>query len=305
MKEQILIAGGSGLIGKRIIEFLDKSKYDIRLLSRSKRDFDGVKSYQWDLKKAQIDLEAVKAVDYCINLTGAGIADKRWSKQRKELIISSRVDSNKLLSEAFEQTGTKGKAYVSASAIGIYGDRNNEILREDATAGTEGFLAECTKAWEDSIEMMVPYFERTSIIRVGLVLSTKGGALEKMLMPAKMGSAAYFGHGNQYFSWIHIDDIARVFTTAMKDQAMKGVYNGVANQSMPVKQFVEAIKAALSNWSLVHSVPQFVLKLMLGEMTEMLMNSTRVEPQRLLKHGFEFEFTDAEQAIRDLIQRKL
>lgn len=300
----LLIAGGTGLLGRHIISLLDEKEYEIRVLSRSKRSEAGIKYYQWDLEKGSIDLEAFKNLDAIINLAGAGIADKRWTKTRKKEIIDSRVDSNMVLLKAIQETGIK-PIFISASAIGIYGDRKDEELTESSSLGTKGFLAETTTLWENSSQNLHEHVARLAIIRVGLVLSTKGGALQKMIEPARFGSVAYFGKGDQYYAWIHIDDIARIFIEAINNDSIQGIYNGVSTDPIPVKKISQAIKSVLGGLRIVHPVPKPVLDLILGEMSSMLFNSARVLPTRLKEAKFEFKFTEIQSAIKDLLERKI
>lgn len=304
-KKSILIAGGTGLIGKHIISCLDKDQYNISVLSRTKRVSNNIQYYKWDLGKMEIEEEALKNVDIIINLAGAGIADKRWTESRKKEIIESRIKSNECLFKNLSERGIRPKAYISASAIGYYGNRGDEILTENSSVGKSGFLAQTTEQWEDAVFKLESQFERMVVVRVGLVLSTQGGALQKMLTPAKLGSAAYFGSGKQYYPWIHIDDIVQVFIEAIKNESMSGIFNGVSPEPIPVKEMSRSIKNALGGVRIVHSIPVFVLKILLGEMYTMLMNSARVMPKALLDQNFKFKFQDLDKALIDLIKREV
>lgn len=298
MKQKILIAGGSGLVGSRIIELIDTSKYDIRVLSRSTRTEGKIKYYKWDFNSMTIDEEAVK-VDYIINLNGAGIADKRWTNARKELLISSRVNSAKLIKSALEKTGHRPQAYLSASAIGFYGDRADEKLYEDSPVG-KGFMAECCQQWEDSAAEIKPYVNRWVANRIGIVLSTKGGALPKILMTRQIGVYNYFGSGKQWYSWIHIDDLSRLFIEQIEDSSYQGIYNSVTPKPLTNKQFTLEIKDAL-NGNLALPAPVFGLRLMLGEMANVVLNSNRVIPKRLQDHGFSYDYPELGAAVKALV----
>jgi len=300
MKESILIAGGSGLVGSRLIELLDTSRYNIHILSRNTTASDVTSYFKWDFDTMTIDEDAVK-VDYIINLNGAGIADKRWTASRKKLLIDSRVKSAKLIKDALQKTGHKPKAYISASAVGYYGDRENEKLDETSPVG-KGFMAECCQQWEASALELRPFVERLLINRIGIVLSTKGGALPKILMTKSIGVYNYFGSGDQYYSWIHIDDLCSVFMHQIENESLKDIYNTVSPEPLTNKQFTIDIKNAL-NGKVALPAPLFGLRLLLGEMANVVLNSNRVYPKRLAKSNFEFQFPELGSAVKDLLKR--
>ena len=240
--EKILIAGGTGLIGQRIIELLDKSKYTIHVLSRSKKqDQDNIRYFQWNINTQEIEHEALD-IDHIINLTGAGIADKRWTDDRKKLLISSRVDSTLLIKKGLESSGFRPKSYVSASAIGFYGDSGSKLMQEEDNPVDDGFLSTCTVAWEKAALQLDNCVDRLAIIRIGIVLSSKDGAFQKMLIPFKLGMASYFGNGAMNYSWIHIDDVSKLFIHILKNENTQGIYNAVAPQVVSNKTLIQSIK---------------------------------------------------------------
>lgn len=300
MKKSILIAGGSGLVGSRIMELLDTSKYEIRVLSRSAKSENGISYFKWDFDAMTIDENAV-TVDYIINLNGAGIADKRWTASRKKLLIDSRVKSAQLIKMALEATGHRPEAYLSASAIGYYGDRKDEKLDESSPVG-RGFMAECCKIWEDSAKTLEPNVDRLLINRIGIVLSAKGGALPKILMTKQIGVYNYFGNGKQYYSWIHIDDLCQIFISQIEKRFPSGIYNAVTPKPIRNKQFTIQIKNALNGY-IAMSAPIFGLRLLLGEMANVVLNSNRVYPKRLQDESFDFKFTELGIAVKDLNDR--
>ncbi len=303
MKKTILLAGGSGLVGSRLLELIDYSKYSVHVLSRKKKsDTDDITYFTWDFKKMEGE-EGALNVDYIINLTGAGIADSRWTKARKELLISSRTNSAKLIKEGLEKTKHKPKAYISASAIGYYGDRGSEILSVDSPVGS-GFMAECCDLWEQSAHELEPLVDRLIINRIGIVLSTKGGALPKILMTKTVGVYNYFGSGSQYYSWIHIDDLCNIFLQNIEDTSMVGVYNGVSPKPLTNKEFTVEIKNTLGGLAALPA-PKFGLRLLLGEMADVVLNSNRVIPSRLLQTNFPYDYSDLGLAVKDLIARKV
>ncbi|MEM9544521.1 MAG: TIGR01777 family oxidoreductase [Bacteroidota bacterium] len=302
MKKSILIAGGTGLVGSRLVEHLDASKYDIRILSRSSKSTEHVRYFKWDFQSMTIDQDAVK-VDYIINLNGAGIADKRWTNARKKVLIDSRVKSAELIKSALMTTGHRPKAYLSASAVGFYGDRDDEILDEKSPVG-KGFMAECCQLWENAASELKSYVDRLIINRIGIVLTTKGGALPKILMTQQVGVYNYFGNGKQYYSWIHIDDLCGLFIDQMENGTSEGIYNSVAPEPLTNKQFTTEIKEAL-NGNLVLPAPVFGLRLLLGEMANVVLNSNRVYPKMLEKEKFNYHFPKLGIAVKDLVKRRV
>jgi len=300
--QKVLIGGGTGLIGNRLSELLAKEGYEVRHLSRRANPTAKFPAFEWDPNAGNMDKAALEGVDYVINLAGAGIADKAWTEKRKQVIIDSRVKSNALLFNSIKERGKKVNAFLAASAIGYYGDRGNTELTESSTPGTSGFLVESCVAWEAALKPISSASERHLIIRIGIVLSTKGGALEKMLIPFKFGMGNYFGDGQMYTSWIHIDDICRLFIAGIKNENMSGIYNGTAPEPVTGKALAYAIKEAKESNALVMPVPEFALKIGLGERVEMLTGSARVIPKRALESGFQFEHADLVGALRDVMQ---
>jgi len=303
MKEVILVAGGTGLVGSRLLEMIDYTKYRVNVLSRTKKsDTKNINYFTWDFKKMEIEDGAVQA-DYIINLTGAGIADARWTDTRKRLLISSRVESARLIKKGLEQSGHKPKAYISASAIGYFGDRGSEKLTEASSVG-KGFMADCCKLWEDSAQELNKLVGRLVINRIGIVLSTKGGALPKILMTRAFGIYNYFGSGSQYYSWIHIDDLCRIFLKNIMDDSMSGIYNAVVPKPLTNKTFTVDIKEALGG-IVTLPAPKFGIRLLLGEMADVVLNSNRVYPNRLADDKFHYDYSDLGLATKDLISRKV
>ena len=296
----VLIGGGSGLIGTRLSQLLQEKGYDPIHLSRRQRPNAPYPTYQWDAEGGTIEEEAVQAADYVINLAGAGIADKPWTKARKALIISSRVKTARLFKEAFERTGHQPKAYISSSAIGYYGDRGETLMTEEAEAGS-GFLSESTIAWESAIQEVAQTGVRTVGIRIGIVMSTQGGALEKMLIPFRFYTGTYFGDGQQWYSWVHIDDICRLFIHAMENESMNGFYNGVAPNPVRNKTLVEQIKNAMNSPAILVPAPAFALRLAMGEMADAILDSTKVSAEKTQSTGFNFQFPEIDKALGDLL----
>ena len=301
----ILIAGGTGLLGKRLSRLLRKKGHTVLHLSRRQNLDAEFPAYQWDLKKKTIDEEALRRADHIINLAGAGIADGRWTDARKRLIISSRVESADLLRRAIEEKRAPAKSYISASAIGYYGNRGSQMMCEDDPSGGHGFLPESVTAWEKAIGRVAATGIRTVVFRVGIILSTRGGALEKMLLPFRFFTGTYFGDGQMFYSWIHIDDMARMFIEAIENEKMSGIYNGVSPAPATNREIILATKKALGRPALIMPAPAFVLRMVMGEMADMVLHSTRVSSEKIEKAGFGFQFPELTGAIGDLLSREI
>lgn len=304
MKETILIAGGTGLVGRFMVSMLPRDRYDIRILTRSpKPPRDNITYWSWDIDAKTIQAHATD-VDHIINLAGAGIADSRWTDKRKQELIDSRVVSTKILAEAIKSGTKKPKSYVSASAVGYYGDRGEEILTEDSTSGTE-FMSEICKKWEEAALLIKPHVDRHAILRIGIVLSTQGGALPKILMTRHMGVFNYFGDGRQYYPWVHIEDLCRMFLYCIEQPDISGVLNAVAPEPLINKEFTKKIMRACSSSGLLLPAPRFALRLALGEMANVVLNSNQVVPKRLDRLQFKYTFPDLQDAVKDLLNRNI
>jgi uncharacterized protein (TIGR01777 family) len=248
--------------------------------------------------------EAITRSDIVVNLAGAGIADKPWTEERKQLIIDSRVKSNRLLLDAFQRLGHQPEVYVAASAIGYYGDSGEAWVNEESESG-EGFLSKSVQIWEQPIQEAIASDLRTVALRIGLVLSTKGGALPKLLLPFYFFVGTYFGDGQQWYSWIHIDDLCRMFIQAIEDREMQGVYNAVGPTPERNKAFTRLVGEARNVPFLLFPAPVFALQLFLGEMSQTVLISTKVSSEKIEKRGFTFQFEQLGEAVQDLLARKI
>ncbi len=300
-KKTIWLAGGDGLVGRRLAEILNKDAYRLVVLSRKKKSADdGFLTYaQWDTQARKI--YQAPAPDIIINLAGAGIADKRWSVQRKQEIVDSRVNSAKTIEAYLRDQGHKPELYLSASAVGYYGHQGDRILTEADSPGQE-FMSDCCAAWEQAAFEAASLCQRSVILRIGIVLTLKGGALPKMLMTKNIGIFNYFGNGRQYYPWIHMDDLCGMIVTAIEDPIYEGVFNAVAPQEITNRDMMKEIMTANGFKGLLLPAPAFALKLILGEMSKVVLNSNRVKPTRLMERGFNFKFTKAGEAVKDLLK---
>ena len=302
--ETVLITGGTGTIGRRLTELLQKQGYTVSHLSRSANAQQGVKSYLWDIKEGQLDIRAIQTADHIIHLAGAGIADGRWTDARKREIIDSRTQSTALLASALKDTTHGVKTFVSSSAIGYYGgDTGDRPLRENSPVGTD-FLAQVTRAWERSVEAVTALGIRTVRIRTGVVLTMTGGALPKLVQPINLGVGAPIGSGQQYLSWIHLDDICGLFIEAIKNKDWTGVYNGVAPQPVTNADLTRLIAKVLDKPQILPNIPAFVIKLMFGELAITVLGGNNVLNRRIADEThFRYQFPDLRKALEDLLRQ--
>jgi len=274
----------------------------VRILTRRPAQVADHEAYAWDMREQTIDAAAFAGTTHVVNLAGAGIADGRWTDERKKLIIESRVQTTGLLAKGIAEYGKKVEAFISASAIGYYGNRGDGWMKEEDGAG-EGFLSESTIAWEKAIEAAAEATGvRNCYLRTGIALSTKGGALEKMLEPAKFGVSGYFGSGEQWYSWVHIDDLARVYMAAIDNEKYEGPINATAPIPVRNKHLAKALAKAVDNPAVALPVPAFGLKAVFGEMSHTILDSCKVSSQKLVDElGFDFEYPDVEGALAELL----
>lgn len=301
--KKILIAGGTGLIGTHLSRLLKNNGYEVTHLSRRANLTAEFPTYAWQPETGVFDKKAFEGADAVINLAGTGIVDKRWSKKRKRDIIDSRTSGNALIANYLRSEKHTIQTYISASAIGFYGNRGDDLMDETAAAGT-GFLAESTIAWEKSIAEVAATHVRTVALRIGIVLSPEGGALEKMLIPFRFRLGVYFGNGRQWTSWIHQTDLCNLFIYALENPTMHGTFNAVAPTPLSNFDLTKAIAIAKGGGYLILPAPAFALRLGMGEMADAVLSSTRVSAQKIINQGFTFSFPEALGALKDLFLRK-
>jgi uncharacterized protein (TIGR01777 family) len=304
MAKRILITGGSGLIGTRLTELLFQQGHDVAHVGRSQRP-GRIPSYAWDVKKGTMDRRALDSVDAIVHLAGAGIADQRWTTVRKKEIIDSRVQSTALLYDVLNEGNHQVKSFVAASAIGYYGFGDDHAVFTEASPAGVDFLAQVTKQWEEASDKINLLGIRVIKLRIGIVLSEKGGALKSMATPIRLGLGAALGTGKQYLSWIHLDDLCGAFIKALDDASMQDVYNAVATQPVTNLEMTGAIAKILNKPLWLPAVPGFVLKLMLGEMAAAVTTGSQVSSEKIRKAGFTFQFTELEKALSDLFSRRV
>lgn len=303
MTKHILITGASGLIGTHLTEMLLEKGYSVAHLGRSQKE-GRVKSYIWNVDKFEIDPEALHGVSTIIHLAGAGVAEKRWTKKRKEEILSSRTESTRLLFEELKKGNHEVTSVIAASAIGYYGFLDPEkIFKEESEPGHD-FLATVTRKWEEAVDRINTLNIRVCKIRIGIVLSDKGGALKEMAAPINFFAGAPMGDGEQQLSWIHINDLCAMFIKAVEDDGMRGPYNGTGPYPVSNSALTHAIAQTLRKPIILPTIPAFALKLILGEMADLVLNGSKVSSEKIQRTGFKFKFNDLDEALKDLLQKK-
>ncbi|HRI58131.1 MAG TPA: TIGR01777 family oxidoreductase, partial [Saprospiraceae bacterium] len=285
----VLLAGGSGLIGSRLAEMLREKGYAVRILTRSP---DGGDQYAWNPSAGTLDDSALKDIDYIVNLAGTGIAGKRWTTARKRDIVESRVQSALTLRNALERTGLRPSAYLSASAIGYYGNSGERWMTEADAPVDDGFLSGCCRQWESVADGFAALGIRTVKFRIGVVLAREGGALAEFVKPLRFGIGGYFSDGQAWYSWIHRDDVSRFFIWAMENPGVEGVFNAVAPHPARNKDLLKAAAKAMRRAGIFVPAPAFALRLVLGEMSAVILNSNRVASEKSTKAGFEFQYPE-------------
>ena len=302
MAQRVLITGGTGLIGKHLTKLLLEKGYHVSFLSRNTEEIEGVKVYKWDVKEGYIEPGALADIDYLIHLAGAGVADERWSEERKKLIVESRTRTIELIAKKLNETGTRPKAFVSASGSSYYGeDTGNRHHIEETPPGND-FLSGVTVAWEKAADSIAALGIRTVKLRTGIVLTKEGGALQKMAQPARFGFGATLGSGNQWVSWIHVDDICRMYLEAMENESWVGPYNAVTANPVTNEELTKHICKVLNRPQWLPNVPSFALRMVFGEMANVVLGSNYVVNWRIAKEtDFKYEFPKLGMALEQIL----
>jgi uncharacterized protein (TIGR01777 family) len=292
---KIIISGATGLVGTALARSLREEGHSVARLVRTGSAAAG--DIQWNPANSKIDLAALEAADAIVNLNGASIGGGRWTPERKKLLRTSRVETTRFLVGSMSRLRQKPRAFASASAIGFYGSRGDEVLTEASTSGTD-FLPEISREWEQEAERAESFGIRTAILRFGIILSSHGGALPRMLTPFKMGVGGRLGNGKQWMSWIALDDVIGIIGWAIADSQVKGPVNVVAPNPVQNSEFTRVLASVLHRPA-IFPAPALALRLMLGEMADaLLLGSQRVRPDKLLGSSYKFRFEHLEPALR-------
>lgn len=299
---KVLITGATGLIGRALCHSLSEEGHTVVALSRSPETTRGLPAaelHKWDPRSGQFPSGALAGVDAVVHLAGEPIVARRWSEEQKKRIRDSRVLTTRTLVEAFRSLDQRPAVFVCGSAVGFYGDRGDEQLVETTRAG-KGFLSEVCHEWENEAARASELGMRVVEVRTGVVLSADGGALPKMLAPFKLGLGGRLGSGKQWFPWIHIQDIVGIFSHAMLTSSLEGPVNGVAPEAATNAEFTSQLARVLHRPAFL-PVPEFALRVLMGEMAEALLGSQRVIPAAALASKYEFHYQSLTPALEDLL----
>jgi uncharacterized protein (TIGR01777 family) len=299
-----LVTGATGFVGRRLLKLLDQPVVLSRSAAKAQNELAsfGAKTFSWDPAQEPAPARAFEGVEVVFHLAGEPVAEGRWTAAKKNRLRESRVLGTRNLVNALRELPTKPKVLISASAVGYYSDRGEEVLDETKPPEND-FLGELCQAWEREALQAESLGIRVITVRVGIVLGENGGALAKMLPPFRFGLGAPLGSGRQYMPWIHIEDLVRLMVFAAEHENVRGPINGAGPNPVTNREFTKTLGKVLSRPTIFPPVPGFMLKLMFGEFGQILLHSQRVVPKKAMDVGFEFRFSELEPALRDVLKK--
>ncbi|CEN50070.1 Epimerase family protein yfcH (modular protein) [Capnocytophaga canimorsus] len=299
-KEIILITGANGMLAKKLEKSLSFN-YQVRFLSRSpKRENE----YRWDIENEYIDPKSLFGVNHVIHLAGTSIGEKRWTKARKQSILSSRVNSAKLLLKAFIENHLVLKTFISASAVGYYGTKTTSTIYKENDPAGDDFLSQVCQAWEKVAFDFRAITQRVVIFRFGVIIDKQGGMLNKILPLARYRLNPVIGSGKQYLPWIAIDDLTEMIIYGLKTSQLEGIYNAVAPSHVTHREFNHILSEQLNRKNILPDLPAFVLRLVLGEMSVLVLEGSRVDSQKIQQKGFRFKYPYLSDALKKELSEK-
>ena len=298
--KNILITGGSGLLGTQISKALIKKGYKVSWLSRSAGSKDNITIFQWNPKKGEVDKNALKGVDIILHLAGASVGGQKWTEEYKMEMRNSRIQAADVLFKACQSLGETPSQFISASGIGYYGYDAGSIWKNEESRFGDDFLATLSKDWEEAAKQFKSLSTAVTIMRTGIVFGKTDSALQKLVTPIKWGVGAPLGSGNQYMSWIHIDDLVNSYLHVIEN-SIEGIFNQCAPEPETNRLITKAIAKTLKRPLILPSVPKLILQLMLGEFSASITGSMRVSPQKLIDSGYVFKHPELEKALADLL----
>jgi uncharacterized protein (TIGR01777 family) len=304
----VLISGGTGLVGANLTRHLLERNYEVIILTRDKNKTSKnpkISYSYWNIKEQKMDVDAIKKADHIIHLSGAGVMDKKWTADYKKIILESRTKSAELIIKSLQENEHHVKTFVSASAIGWYGEDANPLIRREGFIETDlpakDFLGETCLLWEAASDPVKSLGIRLVTLRSGIVLSNEGGAFKEFKTPLRFGVAAIFGNGKQIISWIHTDDLCRMYCDAIENNYLRGSYNAVAPEPVSQKKFMIALGEKMRNrfFTPIH-IPVFILKLFLGKRSMEILKSATVSNKKIKAAAFTFLYPTLEAALDEL-----
>jgi uncharacterized protein (TIGR01777 family) len=305
MAGNILLAGGSGFVGRLIIEKLLRKSYTVTVLTRNAADSskifaDSVEIIDWNDKQ-----KIIRALEYSaslINLSGANVMGKRWSSPYKNLIRSSRIETTRFLIECLNEADSRTCSFISASAIGYYPRSDSEVFDENSLPG-DSFLSQVTKDWEEEVKKASALGIREVRIRMGIVLDRSGGAFKRMILPYKFFVGGPIGSGRQWFSWVHADDVVNLFIESIEDNNISGAVNAVSPNPVTMNEFAKTLGRIMKRPA-IFKVPAFVLKIVLGEASIEVLTGAKIYPKRTIELGYKFEFENLSDALENILEKQ-
>ncbi|WP_270090488.1 TIGR01777 family oxidoreductase [Sphingobacterium sp. SYP-B4668] len=299
MKEIILITGANGFIANNLSKIL-KAQYELRYLTRHvKRDGE----FKWDIASGEVDRNAFANVNHIIHLSGASIFDKRWTDKQKQLLRSSRIDASQLLLDTLQSLGQRIKTFISGSAMGYYGMTTSKHIFHEQDPPGDDFLANLTKDWEAKADLFnsTKVADRVVKIRTSIVLAHDGGSLPLLIKLSKYYANPVLGSGQQYFPWIHIDDLIHIFEYALRQPSVIGAVNAAASEHITNRQFTHRLAKHLHKKVVLPAVPAPVIKLALGQQADMILNGSRISNSKIMQLGYRFKFPVLDDALHDIL----
>ena len=296
---KVLITGGSGLIGRAISKKLLEKDIEVVHLTREKNSALGIKTYEWNWEKNQIDENCFKGISHIIHLAGAGIAEKPWTMSRKRIIVKSRVMTARLIRKKIEELNLPIEAFISASGIGYYGAITNDNIYAENDNPHHDFISKCCVQWEQSADLFNDC-ARVVKFRLGIVLDKNQGALQKIHSTLRKRIGAPIGTGRQFMPWIHVDDAAELFIFSLTKNTISGVYNAVASEHINNHEFTNKLAKQINKKVLFPNIPSIVVKGIYGELADVLIYGSRVSNKKLKKAGFSFRYDSIENAFQNI-----
>lgn len=299
MGKKVLITGGTGLIGKRLTPMLLDKGYEVAFLSRKKASFPPVQVFEWDIKKGYIEEGALDDLHFLVHLAGTNVGEGRWTEERKKSILESRTESIRLIARKLADKQIKPAAFASASGVSYYGQDTGDAQNTESTPAGSDFLSHVSIEWEKAADEIAALGIRTVKLRTGIVISKDGGAIPKMALPARFGFGAPLGSGKQWMSWIHLDDMCRLYIEALENESLQGAYNAVATPPVTNEDLTKTICKVLHRPQWFPNVPAFALKLAFGEMAAVVLGGNFVVNERIAHEtGFRYRYRELEEALK-------